>query len=144
MYRILFFAAVIGLVLWGLRSILKDWRNKKILDEAPEEVVAIRFENTNGAFSFLRGGEGAWTQAEGETPIERFGSTRVQSLVSSLANMRAVDFAAADVDHSAAGFDEPTGTVTLEIREGEAPAPEPAEEGPIGPRSAPHPGDGRP
>ncbi|MCB9604361.1 MAG: DUF4340 domain-containing protein [Sandaracinus sp.] len=121
--------ALRGSIKFAFNKALKDWRNKKILDEAPEEVVAVRFENGNGTFSFLRNGEGAWTQAEGETPIERFGSTRVQSLVSSLANMRAVDFAAADVDHSAAGFDEPSGTVTLEIREGDAPAPTPAEEG---------------
>jgi hypothetical protein len=34
MYRILFFAAVIGLVLWGLRSILRDWRDRFMQDDA--------------------------------------------------------------------------------------------------------------
>ena len=109
--------ALKGSIKFAFNKALKDWRDKRILEESAETVVAVRFENTNGAFSFARNGEGAWTQAEGEAPIERFGSTKVQSLVSSLANMRAVDFAAADVTASAAGFDAPTGTVTMEVRE---------------------------
>jgi hypothetical protein len=110
--------ALKGSIKFAFNKALKDWRDKRILDEAAEEVVAVRFESSNGTYSFARNAEGAWAQAEGEAPIERFGSTKVQSLVSSLANMRAVDFAAADVTASAAGFDAPTGTVTLEIREG--------------------------
>lgn len=109
--------ALRGSIKFAFNKALKDWRNKKILDEAASEVVAIRFENENGTYAFSRDGEGAWTQAESDSPIERFGSTKVQSLVSSLANMRAVDFAATEVSASEAGFDAPTGTVTLEIRE---------------------------
>lgn len=110
--------ALKGSIKFAFNKALKDWRDKRILDEAAEEVVAVRFESTNGTFSFARNAEGAWVQAEGEAPIERFGSTKVQSLVSSLANMRAVDFAAADVTASTAGFDAPTGSVTMELREG--------------------------
>ncbi len=109
--------ALRGSIKFAFNKALKDWRNKKILEESASEVVAIRFENENGTYAFSRDGEGAWAQAEGDAPIERFGSTKVQSLVSSLANMRAVDFAATDVSASEAGFDAPTGTVTLEIRE---------------------------
>lgn len=109
--------ALRGSIKFAFNKALKDWRNKKILDEAASEVVAIRFENENGTYAFSRDGEGAWAQAESDSPIERFGSTKVQSLVSSLANMRAVDFAATEVSASEAGFDAPTGTVTLEIRE---------------------------
>lgn len=111
--------ALKGSIKFAFNKALKDWRDKRILEESAETVVAVRFENTNGAFSFARNAEGAWTQAEADAPIERFGSTKVQSLVSSLANMRAVDFAAADVTASAAGFDAPTGTVTMEVREGD-------------------------
>lgn len=34
MYRILFFAAVIGLIIWGLRSIVRDWSKKFQADDA--------------------------------------------------------------------------------------------------------------
>ena len=121
--------ALKGSIKFAFNKALKDWRDKRILEESAETVVAVRFENTNGTFSFARNAEGAWTQPEGEAPIERFGSTKVQSLVSSLANMRAVDFAATDVTASAAGFDAPTGTVTMEVREGETAEGEATAEG---------------
>ena len=71
---------------------------------------------------------------EGQEPIERFGSSKVQSIAASIAGMRAVNFASADVDEAAAGFGTPTATVTLSLApERDEDAEEDAEETPVDP-----------
>lgn len=52
------------------------------------------------------------------TALANFAASRVTSVVSSLAHMRAADFAAADVDRAAAGITDASARVTLTVRHG--------------------------
>lgn len=114
-----------GSIRYAFNKELKDWRNRRVLDEDPADVVAVRFQSDNGVFDFARNASEEWEQREPEgvelaepyAPIERFGPTKVQSVVASVARLRAVNFAAEGVDASAAGFDTPSGVVTLTIEE---------------------------
>ncbi len=110
--------SVRGSIKYAFNKELKDWRNRRVANEDPADVIAARFESENGIFEFLRNEESEWVQAEGAEEIERFGPTKVQSIVSSIARMRAVNFADADVTREATGLDTPSGTVTLTIRSG--------------------------
>lgn len=110
---------VSGSIKYAFNKDLKDWRNRRVANEDPASVIAARFESDNGTFEFVRNEESEWTQPEGAEEIERFGPTKVQSIVSSIARMRAVNFAAQDVAREATGLDAPSGTVTLTIRDSE-------------------------
>ncbi|MEM6959579.1 MAG: DUF4340 domain-containing protein [Myxococcota bacterium] len=114
--------SVSGSIKYAFNKELKDWRNRRVFDGLQaDRIREITFESENGRYAFARTGAGEWAQADGEEPIERFGASKVQSIVASIAGMRAVNFAD-NADASAAGFDAPTGTVTLGI------APEEAED----------------
>ncbi len=54
------------------------------------------------------------------TTLANFAASRVTSVVSSLAHMRAADFAAADVDRAGAGISDASARVTLTIGSGES------------------------
>ncbi|MBC7173805.1 MAG: DUF4340 domain-containing protein, partial [Polyangiaceae bacterium] len=103
---------------------LKEWRDRRIVSEEPTNVRAVSFEFGGSALRFERGEGDAWVQSAGQAPIERFSSAKVQSIVASLARLRAVDFAQPNVEADAAGLTTPTAIVTLTIQ---APAPTPAE-----------------
>ena len=104
--------SVEGSIKYAFNKALKDWRNRAITDDPPEHVQAVTFESTNGTWRFERAGDD-WQHrpGEGQTAIERFAPSKVQSVVSSLARMRAVNFAAADVDAEEAGLAPPSATV---------------------------------
>ncbi|MEM7675593.1 MAG: DUF4340 domain-containing protein [Myxococcota bacterium] len=107
--------SVSGSIKYAFNKELKDWRNRRVFDGLQaDRIREITFESENGRYAFARTGAGEWAQADGEEPIERFGASKVQSIVASIAGMRAVNFAD-NADASAAGFDAPTGTVTLGI-----------------------------
>ncbi len=113
-----------GSIKYAFNKDLKDWRNRRVLDIAPDRVVGVTFESAQGGtWTFTRNAQDEWTPIEGQTEIERFGGNKVQSVVASVSRMRAVGFAADDVDVAAAGLQEPTGTVTLVVK------PEDAAEG---------------
>jgi hypothetical protein len=110
-------AAAEGSLKFAFNKEVKDWRNRRVVDVPPADVVAIHFQNEQGSWRFERGEGDEWAQAEGEQEIERFGSARVQSTVSSLARMRATDFAPEEIDAAAAGLGEGGKVVTLYVRE---------------------------
>ena len=104
-----------GSIKYAFNKDLKDWRNRRVVDIPPTNVAMVTFESTEGGtWAFERNAEDEWAPVEGQEEIERFGGNKVQSVVSSVSRMRAVNFAAMDVDAAAAGFGEPTGTVTLQ------------------------------
>ena len=74
-------AAVSGSIKYAFNKELKDWRNRRVLDEEPAKVVAIRFESENGNYAFHRNESDEWVGDEGQDEIERFASAKVQSLV---------------------------------------------------------------
>ena len=115
--------SVRGSLTYAFNKELKDWRDRRILDEPPEDIIEMSFRDEHGAWRFVRNAEDAWVQAEGETPIERFAATKIQGIASTLARLRAVNFAASDVTVEAAGLGETAAVATLVIRpHREAPA----------------------
>lgn len=106
-----------GSIKYAFNKDLKDWRNRRVVDIAPTRVARVSFESTEGgSWAFERNAEDEWAPVDGQDEIERFGGNKVQSVVSSVARMRAVNFAAPEVDAAAAGLAEPTGKVTLLVR----------------------------
>lgn len=69
----------------------RDWRNREITHASRESVQSVEWVNRNGTFRFTRNGE-TWSAAPGTT-VERLDTARVGSLVDSVANLRATDFA---------------------------------------------------
>ncbi len=70
----------------------RDWRDREITHATREQISRVEWVNRNGTFAFTRNGE-TWTAAAGTT-VERLDTARVGSLVDSVANLRATDFAA--------------------------------------------------
>lgn len=66
MYRIVFFAAVLGLILWGLRSITRDW-TKKFRADDEERLKRDRQEAKRpGIISLKKGDDGVYRPGDGE------------------------------------------------------------------------------
>lgn len=114
-----------GSIKFAFNKPVRDWRDRAILDVEPDSVSSVTFTNDNGTFAF-RKGEEAWEQVTeapegGEAPpaIERFAPTKVRTSVSSLARLRASDFAGADVTVESAGLGEGAARVVLVAGEGE-------------------------
>lgn len=93
----------------------RDWRNREITRGERARVTAVEWVNPNGTFSFTRSGE-TWTSS---APIERLDTARVGSLVDTLLNLRASDFAAADAN---TGFTDASPRVVITLGGGDAAA----------------------
>ncbi|MBK6528573.1 MAG: DUF4340 domain-containing protein [Deltaproteobacteria bacterium] len=87
----------------------RDWRNREITHASRESVQSVEWINRNGTFRFTRNGE-TWSAAPGTT-VERLDTARVGSLVDSVANLRATDFAAEGATSGVAA-DSPRVTLT--------------------------------
>lgn len=92
---------------------VKEWRDRSIVDVPADQVQTAVFTNKNGSWKFVKA-DGAWKQAPGEKQIPEFDPSKVSSVVSNAAGLRANDFAAADVTADAAGVGaNAIGTVAL-------------------------------
>jgi Domain of unknown function (DUF4340) len=95
---------------------VKEWRDRGIVDVTADQVQQIAFQNKNGSWKFVKdaGAGGTWKQAPGEKEIANFDPTKVSGIVTSVASLRANDFAADGVTADAAGVGAtPNATVTL-------------------------------
>lgn len=118
-----------GAIRYAFNKALKDWRDRSIVDVPVGDVVEVRFQNRNGTFAFVKN-EDEWTVAQGATAIDRFQASKLSSIVSSIARLRATDFADEDVSADAAGVGASVtvedggvanvGVVTLRTRAGDA------------------------
>ncbi len=108
--------SVAGSIKFAFNKELKNWRNRRVVNVEPTRVRQVRFESDNGRWEFVRNNDDEWAPAEGQEEIERFGPSKVQSVVSSIARMRAVNFAEPGVTREQAGLLEPTATITLWVR----------------------------
>ncbi len=108
--------SVAGSIKFAFNKELKNWRNRRVVNVDPLRVRRVRFENEDGPWEFARSDDDTWTPAEGQAEIERFDPSKVQSVVSSIARMRAVDFAEPAITREQAGLTEPAATVTLRVR----------------------------
>ncbi len=121
-------AQVRGSIKFAFNKEIRDWRDRSMLNVEADDVTEVAWTGPNGTFRFHRGasaeGEaGEWQMAEGSDAIEGFVASKVRSMLTSLARMRASDFAAADVSSEAAGLGPESARVTLTIPgEGDAPA----------------------
>lgn len=115
--------AVRGSIKFAFNKDVRDWRDRAIVELEPDELREATFTQASGAFRFRRA-EDAWEQVlEGEpapAAIERFSASRVGTNVSSLARLRASDFAADDVTVESAGLGDDAARVTLVSGEGES------------------------
>jgi len=119
--------ALQGSLTYALDKPLKDWRERVILSFAPEAVSALRLASEEGTFAFTKAaGEEAFAPTEDTPAIERFDANRVRSLVTTIARLRASDFAAPDAPAESLGLSAPWATVTVTTI-AEAPAEPPAE-----------------
>jgi hypothetical protein len=103
--------SVRGSIKYAFNKPLRDWRNRSIVDSDPEQVSGLVLRNPSGTYTFTKAGED-WQAAEGTT-IDRFAPSKVRSLVSSLARLRAVNFADEGKTAAQAGIGPDSPTVTL-------------------------------
>jgi hypothetical protein len=115
-----------GSIKFAFNKAVRDWRDRTITDVTAGDVVAVSFQNDNGRFDFRKGDDG-WAQVppdeapegvELAEPIEGFDGSKVSSTVSSLARLRAADFAEPDASPESLGFGPDAARVTLTVREG--------------------------
>ncbi len=132
--------SVKGSIKYAFDKDLKEWRDRRIVEENAAHVRAVAFDFGEQHLRFERGANDDWVQAAGQPPIERFSASKVQSIVSALARLRAVDFAPAELDAAGAGLATPAATVTLTIAEPSPAAPAEGEAAPAAPAAAPAPG----
>lgn len=97
---------------WVFNKPLKDWRNKTISDETAANAVKIDFEQPDARWTFLKEGE-TWKQVEPKKPIEKFDSTTVASMVTTLSRLSAVDFAEPSMTPEQAGLVDGASKVTI-------------------------------
>lgn len=74
----------------------RDWRNREVVHAARDAVRGVSWTSGGVTRAFERNGD-AWAAAAGTT-VERLDPARVGSLVDTLSNLRATDFAAADAE----------------------------------------------
>lgn len=106
--------AVRGSIRYAFAREVREWRNRVIADVAPADVQSVSFASANGSFSFRRDAEGDFGPVSGQPAIARFEASKVDGIVTSLARLRATDFAA-ESDLAAANMGAPRGTVTLTV-----------------------------
>jgi hypothetical protein len=97
------------------------WRDKKIFEFDEKAAVKITIDNENGEFVFDKDGE-AWkgTFAEPKKKpkeIEEYDKAKVESLVRAYKSLNAADFGD-DKKPADVGLDEPTATITIELKGG--------------------------
>jgi hypothetical protein len=93
----------------------RDWRNREVTHASRDAVQSVEWVNRNGTFRFNRAGD-SWTPAAGTT-LERLDTARIGSLVDSVANLRATDFAP---EGGASGVAPDSPRVTLTTGGGDA------------------------
>ncbi len=115
-----------GSIKFAFNKPVRDWRDRAIVDLEPDQVREVTFTNTNGTFHFTKSGED-WAQVtaapegqEAPAAIENFEGAKVRTAVTSLARLRASDFAADDVTAESAGLGESAARVTFVSGEGDA------------------------
>jgi hypothetical protein len=98
---------------------VKLFRDRVILDLESKDLTGLTLKSEKGTFKFEKaGGDAKWAQAKGEKAIPRFSEAKVQSLVSTLARLRAVDFATSEETASTTGLESPLATAVLTQADG--------------------------
>lgn len=88
----------------------RDWRERNVTHNAREDVRAVEWTNRGHTYRFTRNGD-TWTPAAG-TVVDRLDTAKVNSLVDSVTNLHASDFADAG---ATTGITNDSARVTLEL-----------------------------
>lgn len=102
-----------GSIRFSFDKALKDWRDRIVFDLDAEKFARVEFHSANGDFRFNRG-EGTWTVDGPEIP--EFDFHKVSSIVTTLAKLRATDFADG-VTAERAGLVQPASTVRFRMQD---------------------------
>ncbi|MEZ4287406.1 MAG: DUF4340 domain-containing protein [Polyangiales bacterium] len=93
---------------------LKRWRDQKIVDVDETAITAITFKDPDHHFAFARDEENQWTPRS--SLPKAFDPNTIDQFVSTVARLRAIDFAAPDLDRATAGLDAPSATVEISVK----------------------------
>lgn len=100
----------------GMDKQVKDLRDKRIVSFDDRAVVKIALRSLDGQVRVARADDGWKVEEPGPFPADE---SAVQSFLTSLKNMRAVDFPNDTAANSSAyGFDNPSLSATLELKDG--------------------------
>jgi hypothetical protein len=92
---------------------MKEWRDRAMVDVPADTIQSVAFSNKAGTWKFVKDA-GAWKQAPGEKEIKDYDASKVSGVVTTIASLRANDFAADGVTADAAGLGAtPEATVAL-------------------------------
>jgi hypothetical protein len=105
--------SVDGSIKYAFNKELKSWRDRTILDIEGKRAKELHFQGGKRPFRFVKNDDGKWALAEDQDPIDKFEAAQVDSLVSSLASTRAVDFAEPGMTAEQAGLGDKAATATL-------------------------------
>jgi hypothetical protein len=109
-------ATVRGSIRFAFQKELRGWRDRTILSLNTDDMVALEVATAEGTLKFVKQ-DGAWAQAPGEKPIERFDPSLVDKIAASIATLKAADFPKTPISDEEAGMtegkDAATVTVTL-------------------------------
>lgn len=109
--------AVRGSIRYAFDKELKSFRDRTITDSDPATITGLTLSSAKGSFKFEKP-EAAWLQPKGEKPIKDFASSKVESLVSTFAKLRATDFAEPGATPDSTGLTTPTAKLVLTRKEG--------------------------
>lgn len=128
--------AVRGSIRFAFDKQVKDFRKKEITHLDAKELSAISLSSEKGNFKFERAPKAAaaaadaadagvaeeqaqpWQQAKGEKPIAKFDPEKVDSLASTLGNLRAADFAEPSEGEEVTGLSAPLSKITVTKTDG--------------------------
>ncbi|WP_342376871.1 DUF4340 domain-containing protein [Myxococcus stipitatus] len=107
---------------WSVRKDLKDWRQRRVMDLAVEDVSKLVLHAKEGGRWTLEAGagDGAWKLVDGTTPEGfRFDGQAARRFVQQLASLHAQDFLDADAAKAAeARFSGAHDRVEVQLKEG--------------------------
>ena len=99
---------------------LRAWRNRRVVTEEVADVQSIEFETPDATFAFERTADD-WTATKGQKALGEYDPKKVAGMVSTAARLIATGFAEEDVSVARAGFNSPTGKVTMTVTGSEEP-----------------------
>jgi hypothetical protein len=102
--------AVQGALKWTFNKPPRDWRNRVIVDISSDQITSLTVTKPTESFAFVKEGD-AWKLGPKQKKIENFDPGKVSSLVSTLSDIRASDFAPPDTHAEGAGLGSAHATV---------------------------------
>jgi len=107
-------ATVRGSIRFAFQKDLRGWRDRTIASLDTDNITGLTLSTAQGTLQFVKQ-DGSWAQAPGEKPIERFDPSRVDTLVTSIATLKAADFPSDPISDEEAGLTEGPDAATVTV-----------------------------